>query len=80
MSDDLDPHFICLDILHQVCDYYFLKFLRPRSLTVLLSLKAVPEPASQDPKDVVDSELLNEKPKITISFIRPLTGKSYYLM
>ncbi|EPY80595.1 hypothetical protein CB1_000816027 [Camelus ferus] len=35
--------------------------------------KAVPEPASQDPKDVVDSGILEEKPKIIISFIKNLT-------
>ncbi|XP_064334709.1 uncharacterized protein LOC135319230 isoform X2 [Camelus dromedarius] len=36
-------------------------------------ISAVPEPASQDPKDVVDSGILEEKPKIIISFIKNLT-------
>jgi len=60
---------------------HFLTSLRPGSLTVLFSLKkGVPEPTTQDHKDVVDSEILEEKPKIIISFINNLTGKFHNMM
>ncbi|XP_070465352.1 EF-hand calcium-binding domain-containing protein 14-like [Equus przewalskii] len=36
-------------------------------------ISVVPEPASQDLKDIVDSEILEEKPKTIISFIKNLT-------
>ena len=60
---------------------HFLISLRPKSLTALFSLKkTVPEPATQVPKDVVDSEMLEKKPKIITSFIKNLTGKFHNLI
>lgn len=60
---------------------FIVSHLGPGSLTVLFSLKkGVPEPTTQDPKDVVDSEILEEKPKIMISFIKNLTGKFHNVM
>lgn len=56
-------------------DYVFSYILETKVIWLFHSPleKVVPESVPQDPKDVVDSEILEEKPKIIILFIK----KSY---